>query len=131
MKTVFLLRIATSDAGTIGDLAVDDFRCVTLELPWKNNKPDISCIPANEYICRWTLRPKHGWVYQVTNVPNRADILLHCGNFEKDTEGCILLGKDSLTVDGQKEIDYSKDTVDAFNSLMAKDQFRLSITETY
>lgn len=127
MKTVFLLRIATSDAGTIGDLAVDDFRCVTLELPWKNNKPDISCIPANEYICRWTLRPKHGWVYQVTNVPNRADILLHCGNFEKDTEGCILLG----SVKDGDAIDNSSATVIAFNKLMAGDAFKLSITETY
>ena len=45
MRQVYLLRTTTSDQGTEGFLVTDGFNCRTLELPWKNNKRSISCIP--------------------------------------------------------------------------------------
>ncbi|MGE4193081.1 MAG: DUF5675 family protein [Pseudodesulfovibrio sp.] len=65
---------------------------MTLERPWLDNQPDVSCIPAGRYICRRTVSPKFGETFEVTNVEGRTHILFHAGNFPEETEGCILLG---------------------------------------
>ena len=91
--------------------------CKTLELPWLNNQHGISCIPAAPYTVELTDHPIHGWVFQVMNVPDRDDILLHIGNFPKDTHGCILLG---LRVgDDGHSIENSSSAFDAFMKEMA------------
>jgi len=36
---------------------------------------------------------KHYGMLELQNVPNFQYILIHIGNFEKDTEGCILVGE--------------------------------------
>ncbi len=67
--------------------------CRTLELPWLNNKPQISCIPAGKYVCRRLVSSKFGETFQVCDVPGRVGILFHAGNSApRDTRGCILLG---------------------------------------
>jgi len=39
--------------GTNGILMQDDLAlCQTIELPWKNNLPTISCIPEGEYFLK-------------------------------------------------------------------------------
>lgn len=69
---------------------------LTLELPWKENQPMISCIPEGEYVCKRTRgRTTSGGhvisiTYEVMDVPNRSGILFHIGNSLKDTNGCIL-----------------------------------------
>ena len=69
------------------------WRCKTLELPWLNNKPQISCIPAGKYVCRRLVSSKFGETFQVCDVPGRVGILFHAGNSApRDTRGCILLG---------------------------------------
>lgn len=70
----------------------------TLELPWKDNKKNVSCIPQGRYHCTRVNDHKlaNGTVipttFQINDVPNREGILFHIGNFAKDTLGCILLG---------------------------------------
>ncbi len=55
-------------------------------------------IPVGVYTCRKTYNRKTlGGLYieetfEVMNVPGRSGILIHVGNSEKDTSGCILLG---------------------------------------
>ena len=69
------------------------WRCKTLELPWLDNTPGISCIPKGNYTCRRVKSSKFGETFQVCDVPNRQGILFHAGNSApKDTRGCILLG---------------------------------------
>lgn len=65
---------------------------VTLELPWKDNARNISCIPQERYKCVRVNSRKFGETFQLIDVPNREGILIHWGNTIKDTEGCILLG---------------------------------------
>ncbi len=67
--------------------------CLTLELPWKNNQTNISCIPTGEYRCGLYMSDKFGKTFEVKNVPQRTDILIHSGKTIKDIKGCILLGK--------------------------------------
>ena len=79
--TVQLFRLKRSDQGTEGLLVYDDFTCRTLELPWRENQKQISCIPAGEYDVEIRLSNKYGRVYWVRHVPNRTYILIHSGNY--------------------------------------------------
>jgi hypothetical protein len=67
--------------------------CLTLELPWLENKPEISCIPPGLYPCARHESQKFGRVWMLQNVPARSAILIHAGNTIKDTQGCILAGR--------------------------------------
>ena len=68
------------------------FHLQTLENPWLNNEPYISCIPSAIYECQRINSPRFGNTFEVIDVPERTHILFHWGNYEKDTLGCILLG---------------------------------------
>ncbi len=66
---------------------------VCMEPPWRDNHHDISCIPDGHYTLKPYKRKSGVWAWEVTNVPNRTDILLHSGNFLEDTKGCILVAE--------------------------------------
>lgn len=69
--------------------------CHTLELPWRHNAKEISCIPSGEYPVVRTVSPKFGDVYYIRNVPDREGVLIHVGNTISDTRGCVLVGLDA------------------------------------
>lgn len=86
--------------GTRGALRIEGrFQCYTLELPWKDNQKDISCIPLGNYVCSKVknVYTRHGSLIPVTfeikDVPNRSGVLFHAGNFLTETLGCVLLGE--------------------------------------
>jgi hypothetical protein len=89
---VLLTRLDSSEQGTVGELVAGDFRCFTMEPPWKDNRRNLSSIPPGTYPCRWVRSPKYGEVYAVTRVPGRSNILIHAGNIVQHTKGCILPG---------------------------------------
>lgn len=94
MKTLTLRRISTGNFGTFGALLDGDSQlCVTCEEPWKENAQNVSCIPAGRYKCIPHDSEKFPNVWEVTGVPGRTGILIHCGNTIKDTHGCILVGQ--------------------------------------
>ena len=66
---------------------------VTLELPWTNNEENISCIPEGRYECSLEKHRVHGDIVRVHDVAGRSGILIHAGNYAKDSTGCILVGK--------------------------------------
>lgn len=64
--------------------------CYTIELPWKNNKCLVSCIPEGRYEIRKRYSPRFGWHLLLVNVPARQCILLHPANDAlKELKGCI------------------------------------------
>ena len=65
---------------------------VTLELAWRNNARQLSCIPLGTYRCVRTVSQRHGETFEVIGVPNRSAILFHAGNAAPDSLGCIILG---------------------------------------
>jgi len=48
-KRATLIRLRRSDCGSEGVLIFQNFHCYSLELPWKDNQQNISCIPAGKY----------------------------------------------------------------------------------
>lgn len=77
--------------GTNGTLfSSETFLCHTIELPWKNNKRNISCIPEGTYEIepRFSKRFKHHLILKGVN--DRSYILFHpANNALKDLQGCI------------------------------------------
>lgn len=94
-----LRRVAASTQAMCGVLMVHDETgdlplCVTLEDPWRNNRVGESCIPAGTYRFRLHESPKYGWTVLGVGIPGRSLILIHWGNTEIDTKGCILVGRE-------------------------------------
>lgn len=109
---------------TLGRLFVLDdedfslYDCHSLELPWKNNARNISCIPEGSYHVekRYSRKFKHH--FHVTGVESRSFILIHIGNFNTEIRGCILVGKDLAEINGDGIIDVT-DSGDALADLLA------------
>jgi hypothetical protein len=81
---------------TMGTLEAGPLKLYTLELPWMDNDPETSCIPAGTYLCplAWSDRYRQ-LMPRLLYVPKRTGILIHSGNYPGDTHGCILVGKSS------------------------------------
>lgn len=91
---ITLKRIHSDNQFTYGVLCdAERPLCVTLELPYRNNMPFISSIPIGIYDLTRHNSPNHGDCFKVHNVHGRKHILIHKGNFIKDTHGCILTGQ--------------------------------------
>ncbi|MGQ5524069.1 DUF5675 family protein [Chitinimonas sp. PSY-7] len=137
-RYVVLTRRPSSDDGTFGSLQTNNgFTCKTLELPWRDNRTNRSCIPPGDYLCKVVLSPHLGQVYGLLNVPGRTDILIHAGNFagdvekglKSDVEGCILLGESDGVLDGQRAVLNSRSTVTRFMQAMDYAPLVLSIRQ--
>lgn len=139
MKTITLKRVSFNDDGSYGVLIYEKIPfLVTLERSWKDNARGISSIPEGTYLVRRVVTPKHGNTWQVMNVPGRDSILMHTGNSEIDTEGCIVVGMqfgkvdatdpDTGKTESQPAVLRSKDAYALFDTFMGTDQeFRLII----
>ena len=127
MKIV-LIRRDTNEDGTDGSLTLPSGKVIqTLELPWRNNQDDKSCIPYGSYDCKRVNSPKFGKVFEVMSVPQRENVLIHKGNFLDNTHGCILLGMTRARKGDQDAIGNSKTAFDLFMSEMTCEEFTLEI----
>jgi hypothetical protein len=104
------------------------FTCKTLELPWKDNKHKISCIPVGTYDVIKFDSPHNGNVFLLQNVPDRGDIEIHAGNYHTDILGCILVGKGYEDIGGDHELDIINSRVTLLHLLdLMPDKFKITI----
>lgn len=124
MKEVALIRFGYTPQGTFGILRVPtaDFTCYTVERPWLNNEPHVSCIPAGRYLLAPAIHhigtpdPADDYpCYEVTGVPGRSAIHIHVANHAGQLEGCIAPGRGLGVVDYRWAVTLSQF---AFNSFM-------------
>lgn len=110
-------RLEFGKKETLGALSLNgELLCWTLELPWLNNKQNISCIPAGKYKCiRGVLKGNERWLLQ--DVEGRTWIFIHAGNTHKDILGCILVGSGVGYINDDRAI---LGTTNALNELMVK-----------
>jgi hypothetical protein len=93
-------RKAHKETYTIGKLYVDDvYVCDTLE---DKVRPDgvklagETAIPAGKYLSGLTFSARfQKYLPEIFNVPHFTGVRIHSGNTAADTEGCILVGKNS------------------------------------
>jgi hypothetical protein len=105
----------TTDGPTMGQLIADGVTYQTLEPPWKDNAPRVSCIPPGTYpvILAWS--PKFLRKMPLLGaVPDRSSILIHALNGVEETEGCIGIG---LARAGKDQLAYgARVASDRFNA---------------
>lgn len=106
MVRMFLKRYGSNPVyGTFGELTVEIhkpsgqsetvFRCYTVERPWIDNKPFISCIPAGMYRVKHRMYNRGGYpALHICDVPDRSYILIHRANHMLELLGCIGVGRD-------------------------------------
>ncbi len=80
-----------SPKGTNGVLLINKkIFCLTIELPWDNNKKCKSCIPEGRYELVKRHSKRFAFHMLVKNVPDRNLILVHVfNNAAKQSQGCI------------------------------------------
>ena len=125
-----LERFAYLDSGTLGKLTIDDWSCYTIERPWKNNAPNVSCIPEGTYACQPFSGNRFQDVIQVMDVPDRTFILIHVANFPHDIEGCIGVG-DRFVSDALEPAVYnSKKTLQKLMEIFNEHEERMTLKIT-
>lgn len=137
MIDALLQRFESGDQGTFGRLlAGSSISFFSGELPWRNNSPSISCVPAGMYRCVFTDSPRFGrHLYLLDAVPDRAGVRVHPANlagdrsmgFKSQLNGCIALGESLGWIDGQKAVLLSAPAVRRFEQHMGGNPFMLEI----
>jgi hypothetical protein len=135
IEATLIQRVSTNDEGTLGKLFLLGKEFFTLELPWLENKNSVSCIPEGVYVMKWTKSPRlKKFTYEILNVPKRAGIRLHGGNFAGKAPkyithslGCPLLGYKVGRMSGQRAILDSRRAVADFERLANKRDIKLEV----
>lgn len=117
-------RVYKTDTVTISNVEVEECNFKILELPWRNNARMTSCIPVGLYRLKKHSPTKVNrsvginYAWELYNVPDRSEILIHVGNSVDDIEGCLAIG---LSSDYKKEwIKHSKTAVKVLYAILDK-----------
>lgn len=96
-----LQRLVLLPDCALGVLSLDDIPYFyTVERPWLNNAPNISCIPAASYPVKWVITEtsgnRNGRGLGVENVEHRSLIRIHVANTASEVQGCIGVGMERV-----------------------------------
>jgi len=131
MQRLVIERGASTDAGTFGVAQLGTMVWHSLELPWRDNKTGLSCIPPGVYhaIIFWSPHFNRN-VYLLQAVPDRTDVEVHPANWGGDVakglytdlKGCLSIGESigELVPPGHTEPQAAIErSTSAFEALMA------------
>ena len=108
-QKVCIYRYEKTKHQTLGILSIHSdkhyWSCHTIELPWRENKPNISCIPTGIYQVVKRVSDRFNEHFHILDVPGRNYILIHPGNFHSQTKGCVLVGSELHDINGDGEVD--------------------------
>lgn len=87
-----LTRTEFLDSGIFGILKDETKTAIAVTLEHSfDGKPKV---PSGSYFCTLYDSPKHGYkVFMLNDVPGATFIEIHIGNYNTDSDGCILLGE--------------------------------------
>lgn len=91
-------------------------------------------IPAGTFLCVRGTHSLHNGIpfetFEVTGVPGHTGLLFHAGNFDADSEGCILVGEAIAQKGSAEMITNSRATLDKFLALQSGiNQFTLTVSD--
>lgn len=136
---LILTRTDFRDDGIYGEITDEAGKhiCVSLEHAYDSGAGDGSYapkVPPGTYLCQQgehqLAHMSYPFVtFEVTGVPNHKNILFHVGNYNDDSEGCVLVGTAVRPVgDGTWMISASKNAFNAFMQLQdGTNQFTLTV----
>ena len=97
------------------------FAGLGLERGWRNNENGVSCYPIGKYdlVYEYSDRFKC-MLWEVKNVPNRAECKFHAANYWYQLEGCTSLGLEytDINKDGYKDVTASASTMKRFHKVL-------------
>lgn len=126
MEDIHLKRFCYHPAGTLGVIELGDEKFYSIERPWVNNEPNISCIPTGSYDMGWRKSPRFGETWHIKEVEGRTHILIHVANFPTDVQGCIGLGTGLM---GDRiAVSNSRAAVKKFEDLTRDSEWRLTVS---
>ncbi len=130
-----LIRFKKDGFGIFSRLYDDAHRqvavCLEHAYPGPNLGEFFAKIPDGIYRCvRGMHMLKSGPIetFEVTGIEGHAGILFHPGNFNDDSEGCILMGKSFMTTNKVEMITQSRLAFESFMRLQSEvDEFTLIV----
>ncbi len=140
MKELVLTRYYLPTC-TLGKLTGDEgLNIRTIERPWLQNQPFVSCVPEGDYKVIRDNRPSRGPtfclinedlnVYRYPATGKRDSILIHVGNWVSDIEGCIAPGQAFSVMRGENAVARSVPAWRDLNLYVGTDQeFKLIIRQ--
>lgn len=133
---MILTRQMRSEHGIFGTLHMPETTYATLEHAYRVGDVYAPKLPEGEYLCvKGTHRLEgmnHSFeTFEVTNVPGHTGILFHVGNYNRDSNGCILLG--SSYSQSSPPMIIASNTAFRFFLCYLKDvsQFELTVQDDY
>ena len=143
IKTIVLKRIGENIDGIFGVL-LEELNgqlfpfVVTLEKKWDSNKPFVSCIPLGEFTCKRIISKTYGETFEIFGVTGRDNVLFHWGNFQDNSQGCILIAEYFEKIFNKKTGEFQNGIADSkkgfqqfMDILKGNDSFKLLILRAY
>lgn len=98
------------------------FECKTIELEWKNNESQISCVPVGYYNIEFEYSPRfdeHLW--ELKGVPSRSEAKIHVANYYTQIQGCIAVGDMHIHINSDPfpDVRRSRYTLDRMHEIMS------------
>jgi hypothetical protein len=85
-------------------------------------------IPAGQYSCIPHNSPKHPDTWEISNEPDRTEILIHNANLASQLLGCVAPGNTYGTISGENAVMNSVVTMDKLRKLLP-DYFTLIVKD--
>ena len=127
MYTAIIQRYWSDESQTLGTLTLLDsdlnpiFAAISLERGWQDNKPNVSSVPADEYLCVYEYSPTFERnLWELIAVPNRSECKFHASNYWNQLNGCIALGDtaENIGQDFRLDVTNSSNNMDTFHRLL-------------
>lgn len=116
--TRYGLARARNRKETVGRLYVLEdeqriFSCATLELPYRENRTGVSCIPQGRYVAEVVdsspaFDYEHIWIHDPNShlaAGRRRGVKIHVANYVRQLRGCVAVGKSFADLDGDGLLD--------------------------
>lgn len=126
-REIVLIRNVSEEYQELGNFFVFDgdgrklFECKSLELAWRDNQRNISCIPAGSYDIVFEWSSKYSmYLWEMKDVPGRTETKIHAANYFRQLQGCIALGDMHIDMDGDtyRDVRNSVKTILKFHTAM-------------
>lgn len=137
-------RFTSDDDTTISRISVDgEFVCFGLEDEYRETKvPKETRIPEGTYMMRLRkvggfhgrYQAKFNWhqgMLHVQNVPGFEYILIHIGNTDEHTAGCLLTGDQATITKGDMSVGFSRVAYEKLYKMVIEEAKQQKLTITY